>query len=1179
MKAGAFCGPVSRLRASARSCLAATGAAALLLAFPAGGAGKNGLPLKGERFVAFETNAVTWLSLDVSPDGAALVIEALGDLYTLPVAGGQATRITSGMAFDSQPRYSPDGERIVFVSDRDGSEDVWLGNADGSGLRNLTQAGDDVEFASPAWAPDGSHIVVSRTQQGLGVFELWAYHVEGGSGVRITLAKVLPEQRMDERRNALGAVYSPDGRYLYYARKNGGFGYNLRLPLWQIARRDLREGAEDILTVAGGSAMRPVLSPDGRLLAYATRHEGASGLRLRNLETGADTWLAWPAQRDEQESRFTRDLFPGYAFAPDGGSVFFTQGGGIRRVDVATGEVASIPFAVQVEQALGGNLYAPYRLGVGPVKARLVRGIAPSPDGSQLAFSALATVYVRDDASGEQRALTPPEASAFHPAWSPDGRWLAWVSWGSDGGHVWRARADGRGKPQRLTERAAFYSDPAWSPDGQRIVALRAASYDRLYREWDFDELPGAEVIWLPAAGGAAQTVLPARGMRAPHFGPEPDRIYLYLSPGLFARKGESALASVRFDGTDRRIHFGVKGPGIYFAEAPVPADDIRLSPDGGFALVLHANQLHVARLLNRNLANLQTTLADASIPMARLTDVGADRATWSADGTEVLWSIGHTVHRRPLNSVQFRQSDEDEDDGKDEREEEAEGDEDAVAEQGRDGSGQDATEMGTASGAAQEANAEADAADESAAGTAASGMENADEQDGDAAEEQPPALAEEHEAVASVAIEVYRPRHEPQGLLALTGATVIPMEADGDGLAAPIPNAAVLIENHRIVAVGPLDAVAVPPEAAVMDMSGHFIVPGYVDTHAHFRPMRRVLDKSNWAFLANLAYGVTTALDVQPSTVDILAYQDLIDAGELPGPRALSTGPGIFNNNRFKSLNHARAVLKRYKEHYRVRNLKAYISGNRKQRQWLAQAARELGLMPTTEGSLDMKLGITHAIDGFSGNEHNFPVLDLHDDVVELVARSGMAYTPTLLVAYGGPAGETHFYANESPDSDSKLNRFTPRPFVAARTRRGDWFHPEEHVFSRVAAQAAKIIRAGGRVGVGSHGQLQGLGYHWELWALASGGLTAEEALLAATRHGAEIVGVAQDIGTIAAGKLADLVILKANPLDDIRHSDDIAWVVKNGEVFHGDTLDKTWPKQEALPEQWWQRLGPGAD
>ena len=198
------------------------------------------------------------------------------------------------------------------------------------------------------------------------------------------------------------------------------------------------------------------------------------------------------------------------------------------------------------------------------------------------------------------------------------------------------------------------------------------------------------------------------------------------------------------------------------------------------------------------------------------------------------------------------------------------------------------------------------------------------------------------------------------------------------------------------------------PPDADVIDVAGHFIVPGYVDTHAHFRVARRVLDLDNWSFLANLAYGVTTALDVQPSTVDVLDYQDLIDAGTLLGPRALSTGPGIFNNNRFRSREHALGVLRRYKDHYRVRNLKAYIAGSRRQRQWLVQASKELGLMPTTEGALDMKLDMTHVIDGFSGAEHNFPVLDLHRDVVEMVARSGIGYTPTLVVSYGGPAGRT---------------------------------------------------------------------------------------------------------------------------------------------------------------------------
>ncbi|MEE8244720.1 MAG: amidohydrolase family protein, partial [Pseudomonadales bacterium] len=403
-------------------------------------------------------------------------------------------------------------------------------------------------------------------------------------------------------------------------------------------------------------------------------------------------------------------------------------------------------------------------------------------------------------------------------------------------------------------------------------------------------------------------------------------------------------------------------------------------------------------------------------------------------------------------------------------------------------------------------------------------------------------------------------------------GATVLSM-AEG---APPLADATILIDGDRIADVGARGDIDLDDDVVIIDVTGKVILPGFVDTHAHYRPLRRILDTSNASFLANLAYGVTTGLDVQPSTTDILSYEDLLDAGMMIGPRALSTGPGIFNNNEFRSREHTEAVLTRYKDHYRVKNLKAYVSGNRKQRQWLIQAAKKLQLMPTTEGSLDMKLDMTHAIDGFRGNEHNFPIIDLYDDTVQLVAQSGMSYTPTLLVTYGGPSGENYYYTNESPHEDAKLRRFTPAQFLAARTLRRAWFHEREYTFSRVAEQAAKIIRAGGRVGVGAHGQLQGLGYHWELWAIASGGLTPMEALTAATRHGAEIIGVGQDIGTIEPGKLADLVVLNSDPLQDLRNTVDLQLVVKGGQVYEAATLDQVWPNQQPLPDQWWWHTAP---
>src|SRR3989475_614526 len=278
------------------------------------------LPLKPTRTVDFTTSEGTWISLDVSPDGQTLVFELLGDLYTLPLSGGEAKRITSGPAFDSQPRYSPDGRKIVFLSDRSGSENIWVCDADGANPRPVTK-GDKSLYASPEWTPDGDYIVASKTGMPIGsTYEIWLYHKDGGSGTSLTKEDKGPAPGPPGRgaaNNALGAAFGPDARYMWYARHRGGFGYNLNFPLWELAIYDRQTGKVFPQTDLYGGAMRPVLSPDGKWLVYATRHDAETGLRLRNLASGDEQWLVYPVQRDDQESRFTRDLMPGSSFTPD----------------------------------------------------------------------------------------------------------------------------------------------------------------------------------------------------------------------------------------------------------------------------------------------------------------------------------------------------------------------------------------------------------------------------------------------------------------------------------------------------------------------------------------------------------------------------------------------------------------------------------------------------------------------------------------------------------------------------------------------------------------------------------------------------------------------------------------------------------------------------------------------
>jgi Amidohydrolase family len=328
--------------------------------------------------------------------------------------------------------------------------------------------------------------------------------------------------------------------------------------------------------------------------------------------------------------------------------------------------------------------------------------------------------------------------------------------------------------------------------------------------------------------------------------------------------------------------------------------------------------------------------------------------------------------------------------------------------------------------------------------------------------------------------------------------------------------------------------------------------------------------------YLANLAYGVTTTRDPQTSSTDVIAYGDEVDAGQMIGPRIYSTGPGVgYWLEQLRDLDHARQVMKRYREYYDTKYIKMYVKGNRQARQWVIMAAKDAGIMPTTEGSLDTKYDLTMLIDGYPGQEHATPTVPLYQDVVTAYAKSGIEYTPTLLVQYGGPSGEEWYFTKEHPYTDPKIRRFMPYEDLAAKTRRrggsspispGGWFMDEEFIFSRTAKVAADIVAAGGKVGIGSHGQFQGLGYHWELWSVGSGGMPAFDVLRMATIAAAEGLGLDQDLGSIEPGKLADLIVMEKNPLENLRNTNTIAFVMKNGRLYDGNTLDEVWPRVRKL-------------
>ncbi len=1012
--------------------------------------------LEPDRSVSFTADEGTWMNVDVHPEGDEIVFDLLGDIYTLPIEGGTATRLTSGLNMTIQPRYSPEGNRIAFTSDQSGGDNIWTMDRSGNDHQQVT----DESFRllnNPVWTPDGEYIVARKhftSTRSLGAGEMWMYHRAGGTaGLQLT------ERRTDQK-DAGEPVLSPDGRYLYWSEDitpGGTFEYDKdpNSVIYGIRQLDRETGEIETLISGRGSALGPQVSPDGDYISFVRRVRNESVLFLYDLETGAETPIFDGLTRDQQETWAIFGPYPSYSWHPNGEEIVIYGEGQLHRVDVDTGESSVIPFEAEVEQELAEPVHFQQDVPDDTFRARMLRDGITSPDGETLVFHAAGHLYRMGLPDGTPTRLTDNDHFEYSPAFSPDGERIVYTTWGDDDyGTVRTIRVDGS-NPQILVDTPGYYHTPQFAPDGETVVYQRASGNSLI------GTLHSTETGLYTVSPGEEPTLITENGSE-PRFTADGNRIYYMTGGGL-----SKAYHSVDLNGANERTHFTMRD-----VSTVVP------SPDGNWVAFQELFHVYVAPFPKTG-GSLELTKDMRGVPVAQVTENAGNYLHWSGDSDQLHWMIGPEHHTLSLEDAFAFLSDDEEVD--------------------------------------------------------------------------PVASTEVAE------VDLTLPVDRPSGQVAFTNARIITMNDDDE----VIESGTLVVEGDRIVEVGPSGEVALPTNVHVVDAEGQTLMPGMIDAHAHEGHFfGGIMPQRNWYYHANLAFGITTIHDPSANTENVFNQAEMVRAGHSTGPRVFSTGRILYGADgdfraEIDNLDDARFHLNRLQA-VGAFSVKSYNQPRRDQRQQVLQAAREMEMHVYPEGGSTFFHNMNMIQDGHTGIEHNIPVAPLYSDMLQMWEATNVGYTPTLVVSYGGYRGEHYFFHHDNVWENDRLLTFVPRPMVDERSRRRTIVPEEEYFHFETAATTKAIYDIGQTVQVGGHGQMQGIAPHWELWMFEQGGMTPHEALRSATMHGATYLGMDHELGSLEAGKRADLLVLDENPLDDIRNSEEIDLVMKNGRLYDAETMDE---------------------
>ena len=1020
------------------------------------------------------TDEGTWMNLDISPDGKTIVFDMLGDIYTMPVTGGKAKALRTGLAFEVQPRYSPDGTYISFTSDAGGGNNIWVMTADGQNAKAITKEKYRL-LNNAVWTPDGKSLVARKhytSERSVGAGEMWQYPLVGSAGLQIT-------KRKNDQQDVNDPSISPDGRYLYYAEDmypGGFFQYNKdpNSQIYVIKQYDFTTGKTKTITGGPGGAARPIISRDGKNLAFVKRIREQTVLYIHDLATGEEKPIYFDLDKDQQEAWAVFGVYPYFSWMPNNKDLVFWTAGKIHSINIDSKVIKNIPFEIDTSIKLTETHQVKRKAFTENFSSKMIKDVKTSPNGNTIIFTSLGHIYKKTLPNGIPTRISNLSDFEADPSFSPDGKSVLFVTWNDENlGAIYSIKLDGSGL-KKLTKQKGIYRTPIYDGSGSKIAYRKESGNGD--QGFDFTKMTG--IYTMNYTGSYPKRI--SESGEFPQFSEDNKRVF-FQTGGAFFGNLTKKLKSVDLSGNDEKSHFTSK-----LANRIVP------SPDNKWVAIIHLHKVYIAPFI-QNGQEINLDIKTKSFHIESLSEEAGIDIHWGSSNKKVHWTLGGEYFTKNL----------------------IDNTKDPFAKTNLDSS-----------------------------------------------------------KATSSSINLTVKSDVPEGIIAFTNARLIIMNGNK-----VIEEGTIIINQNKIDTIGTSEKIAIPEGAKVYDMKGKTIMPGIVDVHAHVGAFRNGLStQKHWQFYANLAFGVTTSHDPSVHTKAAFTLEELQKSGQTVGPRLFSTGFILYGaEGDFKAvvnnLEDARFAIERTKA-FGAKSVKSYNQPRREQRQQIMQAAKELGVNVVPEGGSNFYSNMSMIFDGHTGIEHNIPVNPVYKDVLSLWGNSKTGYTPTLIVNYGGMNGEMFFYEESNVWENETLLKYTPRYVIDTRSRHRIKIPAKEYENGHILTSktVTDLSKVGVKVNLGAHGQLQGLGAHWELWMLQQGGMSNLEALKAATINGAEYIGVGDELGSLEVGKLADLIVLSENPLENIRHTNTVTHTMINGRLYDITTMNEIGNYDKSRTKFYWE-------